>query len=147
MLKNITKFTVHGVAVPKGSTKAFPFQRKNGTLGAATTNANPKTKDWQELISWASQDQRKGKEIIDGAVVIHVHFFFKRPKSVTAKKRPLMIVKPDLDKLQRAIGDALEGVLYTGDSRVIEWKSRKDYDINPRVEIMVAEEVFDSEEG
>jgi Holliday junction resolvase RusA-like endonuclease len=36
-------------------------------------------------------------------------------------------VKPDLDKLQRVIGDALEGVLLTNDSRIIEWQCSKVY--------------------
>ena len=60
-------FQVVGVAIPKGSTKAFGYYAKNKKTGAlllnthgkpillaSTSNANPKTKGWQQLVAEAA---------------------------------------------------------------------------------------------
>jgi Holliday junction resolvase RusA-like endonuclease len=52
-------------------------------------------------------------------------FQFVRPKS--AKNRPLMVVKPDLDKLVRGVCDALTGVIYHDDAQVVEIIASKRY--------------------
>ena len=143
-------FTVLGVSVPKGSTKAFPFMGKDGRPRASTTAANPKTKDWQQMIGLEARRHHQGG-IIDRAVSVKVLFVFVRPKSVSKKKRPSMTVKPDLDKLQRCVGDALKGVLYTEDALVTHWDTHKMYGDYPRVEITVREvppdEERDADEG
>jgi hypothetical protein len=61
------EFRVIGVAIPKGSTKAFGYYAKNKQTGAllrnphgkpillaSTSNANPKTKGWQQLVADAA---------------------------------------------------------------------------------------------
>jgi len=126
-------FTVYGEAKPKGSTRAFVV---NGR--AITTTANPKTKEWQQLVSLAVQDNRPEK-LYDGAVSVDLKFYIYRPKSVSEKKRPHPTVKPDIDKLVRAILDALKGKIYTEDARVCGVCASKDYGDPPRVEIQVRE--------
>jgi Holliday junction resolvase RusA-like endonuclease len=54
------------------------------------------------------------------AVKISLHFVFLRPESVKAHKRPYPVVKPDIDKLMRAVLDSLTGVVYVDDSQVVE---------------------------
>lgn len=44
----------------------------------------------------------------EGAVVARMVFSFQRPRSSTPKKRPYMTVAPDIDKLARGVGDALQ---------------------------------------
>ena len=63
----------------------------------------------------------------DGYVTMTMLFTFVRPKSVKAKKRPDMTVKPDLDKLCRTVLDALTGVAYKDDSQVIGIIANKRY--------------------
>ncbi len=125
-------FTVYGNPVPKGSTKAFVV---NGR--ACTTNANPKTKAWQGLISSEAQRHRPD-ELYDGAVGISLLFYFQRPASVSEKKRPHMTVKPDSDKLIRSALDGLTGIIFTDDARVTHIIASKHYG-TPRVEITVWE--------
>jgi len=125
--------TVYGEAKPKGSTRAFVVNGK-----AITTTDNPNTKEWQRLVADAAQFFRPEK-LYDGAVAVHLEFYFYRPKSVSAKKRPNPTVKPDLDKLVRSILDALKGVIYTEDARVCSVVASKHYADPPRVEIEVGE--------
>ena len=56
-------------------------------------------------------------------------FYLDRPSSVSKGKRPYPIVPPDTDKLLRAVGDSLSGVVYEDDSqiiRVLAWKTYAD---------------------
>ena len=129
---NTYSFIVYGEAIPKGSTRAFVVNGK-----AVTTNANKRTKDWQTLVSMAAQERKPDKPIV-GAVDILLNFYLPRPKSVSEKKRPLPIVKPDIDKLIRCILDALTGIYFTDDAQVCEVRALKRYGDTPRVEIFVA---------
>ncbi len=126
-------FTVYGKAETKGSTRAFVVGGK-----AITTNDNPKTKAWQTLVAWEAQANRPG-EIIQGAVVVRLRFFFLRPKSVSVKKGPHMTVKPDIDKVTRAALDGLKGIIYSDDAVVTKLDVEKDYGDPPRVEIEIEE--------
>ena len=64
-------------------------------------------------------------------------FYFSRPKSVSYKKRPDHTVKPDIDKLIRAVLDALTGIFYADDAQVDELYVTKMYGDPPRVEVEV----------
>jgi Holliday junction resolvase RusA-like endonuclease len=51
--------------------------------------------------------------------------------------------RPDLDKLIRAVGDALTGVLWTDDAQIVTWSTGKGYvDSDPcmRLSVMIVEE-------
>ena len=126
------RFVVYGEAKPKGSTRAFVVNNK-----AITTTANPNAKEWQHLVATSAQQYRPAGGPYEGAVAVLVRFFFLRPKSVSEKKRPHHTVKPDLDKLVRNIGDALKGVIYAEDARIVSITATKGYDSVPRVEIQV----------
>ena len=132
-MTNTYSFIVYGEAIPKGSTRAFVVNGK-----AITTNANKRTKDWQTLVSMAAQEKKPDKPI-GGAVDILLNFYLPRPKSVSEKKRPLPIVKPDLDKLLRCLLDALTGIYFLDDAQVCDIKTSKRYGETPRVEIFVQE--------
>ena len=118
------EFTVLGVPVPKGSTRAFAMMR-NGKPFAVTTAANPKTKSWQSEVTVMAQAHAPAEGPWDGPVQLSVNFLMPRPKTL-AKKVQHHIKKPDLDKLLRLIKDALKGVIYKDDSQVVEvWASKK----------------------
>lgn len=74
----------------------------------------------------------------DEPVEVRATFVLPRPKR---PRFPVPGVKPDTDKLQRNLGDALEvaGIL-RDDSRIVEWHVRKIYaqpDQAPRVTVEV----------
>lgn len=127
------EFTVFGQPVAKGSTRSFPLMRDGKpVLGAGgrpvtiTTNDNPKTKEWQLLISTAAQEHRP-EPLYDGPVHVEMIFYIQRPESISVKKRPMPIVKPDIDKLIRACLDGLKGIIYTDDAKVVSLKAEKHY--------------------
>ena len=59
--------------------------------------------------------------------MISLTFNILRPKSVSSKKRPEVTVKPDLDKLTRAVIDAMTGIMYDDDCQVIHILAKKQY--------------------
>lgn len=118
---------VPGVPIPKGSTKAFPFKRKNGKMGVAVTNANDKTKPWQEAITAiAKKELAWNGAVWTGAVSLTALFCLPRPKS-RSTRTALHTTRPDLDKLARSVGDALTGVAYVDDSQIVGWLLTKAY--------------------
>ncbi len=109
-------FVVPGDPLPKGSTRAFVIAGR-----ARTTSATKGLKEWENRVVLFLPAARP---YFHGAVSLRVHFRLSRPKSV---RRQEHITKPDLDKLARAIGDALTGVCYRDDSQINEAHWRKDY--------------------
>ena len=130
---------IYGDPKPKGSTRAFVV---NGR--AITTTANPKTKDWQLLVSTAVQTHRPEKPYSD-SVCVSLKFVFTRPKSVSVKKRPHHTVKPDLDKLIRSVMDGLSGIIYTDDAVVTGIIAMKDYGDAPGVQIDIWEGNYEAD--
>ena len=63
-------------------------------------------------------------EILDEALSVELHFKLPKPKTV---KRDFPNVEPDLDKLIRTVLDALTGVVFKNDSRVVHINAVKSY--------------------
>ena len=120
-MSEFMRFEVFGVAQPQGSSRAF-VNKKTGR--AIVTSSNPNLKDWRNLISVAAREEMKGLPPLDGAVEVEAVFWLPRPKSV---KRENPTVKPDLDKLTRALLDGLTNVIYRDDAQVIRAITSKRY--------------------
>ena len=106
---------VPGTPEPKGSTKSFAT--KTGKV--VTTNDNPDTKPWQATVA-SFVRQEIGSAIVypEGAVRIDLTFVMPRRSAEPKRFTPPHTRKPDLDKLVRAILDALSGLIYTDDNQV-----------------------------
>jgi len=139
MSEHAVSFTVLGIAQPKGSTKSFGFIRKNKAtgqpiigrngkpvIGTTTTSDNPGVKGWEAAVRAAAQQQCGGVFFDDAAVRIGMVFLLPRPVSLP-KRITHHTKRPDLDKLARAVKDALKGVLWKDDSQVIDLVARKGY--------------------
>ncbi|MDO4630856.1 MAG: RusA family crossover junction endodeoxyribonuclease [Corynebacterium sp.] len=60
------------------------------------------------------------------ALHVSVEFVMPRPKRLRGKPTPPHISPPDLDKLQRAVGDALtQAEIIADDSQIISWLATK----------------------
>jgi Holliday junction resolvase RusA-like endonuclease len=134
MPKLVLEFTVFGDAVPQGSMSNFG-------KGRVTHSKREKLMDWRRTIQVALQ--MKGYNfrdaLIKGPVAIRALFYANRPTSVP-KKAVYKHTAPDLDKLQRALGDALEGTVLQNDSIVACWHCWKLYtDGASRVEVEIWE--------
>ena len=140
------EFVVYGTPIPQGSTKAF---MRPGMRFPVVTADNAKTKPWRQAIVDASREKLAGRAPIEGPVELYVTFYLPRPKS--APKRVTEPAKlPDLDKLVRAVGDALTAAgVWVDDGQVVLTRARKAFAGGhldragaagvPRAEIRVAE--------
>lgn len=124
-------FRVYGVPQTKGSTRSF-VRKVRGQLRAITTSDNPSLAKWEQLVKFEAQTALRQAKLtacpfFDGPVVVEGAFGLLRPPSVSAKKRPFPIVKPDVDKLLRAAIDPLIGVFFRDDCQVVKVIAVKKY--------------------
>lgn len=124
--------TIYGTPQPQGSTTTYRSRGRN-----VTTSANPRLKAWRHTVSY-SLLQEFGR--YDGGkadpLSVSLSFLLKRPKSAP-KSRTEPVVRPDLDKLVRAILDAGSRVLWHDDSQVVCITARKLYGDQEGVSIRV----------
>ena len=114
-------FFARGRPLSKGSYRAVPIK---GTGKARLVPGNSRAlKRWTDEIVAAFTAGVLPLPSED-PVVIDITFLMPRPKR---KPRPFMAVRPDLDKLCRAVLDALTGVAYADDAQVVELSARKRY--------------------
>ena len=103
-------------------------------------DSNKNLKPWRQQLADCAMKAcaDSGGEIISKptAVRVIVCFFLAKPASVP-KNRLLPTVKPDADKLLRAVKDALKGTIYEDDSQVTDVVVGKRYGIPERAEIQV----------
>lgn len=113
------EFFVPGVPVPKGSMKGFVV----GKRALITEGNKARVRPWMSSIGLAARDA--GAVPLEGPVWLSLVFCMPRPKSHAGAKglRPSAPrapnVKPDIDKLTRAVLDALTGILYGDDAQVV----------------------------
>lgn len=137
----LVEFEVYGQPQPKGSTRAFA-RLVRGRPVAAVTSDNRNLKTWAALVADVAQKHAKGTFFAAGEpVYVLLRFAVQRPQSLP--KRVLQPTKkPDLDKLARAILDALTGTIVHDDAQVVDLRCVKRYaafDEPPSVYVQVAE--------
>ena len=112
---------IPGTPIPQGS--------KSATRTGVMYEANPKLRPWRQtmtthLTAWTGT-WFGAWEPYDGPLLVDVTFWMPRPK---CPKYSLPAVKPDADKLCRALGDAMTtSGLITDDARITTWHARKRY--------------------
>lgn len=130
------KFTCYSRPEPQGSSRAFVVKGR-----AIITSANKNLKSFRQQVSIAAITvMNEGKhELIPKKIPVDltVTFFFKRPASKS--KNAFMVVRPDLDKILRAIGDSLTGICFDDDSQITDVCASKRYGDPERTEIEVWE--------
>jgi len=134
-------FTVYMRAEPQGSSKAFVIP---GTNRASVTSANPKMKPFRSEVTrmaMATMSEFGYNEPLcdkKTAVEVAIQFNFIKPASVP-KSRVRPVVKPDIDKLIRAILDGLTGVAFKDDAQVVKVIASKNYDSKESVVVTVCD--------
>lgn len=132
-------FVVYGEAQPQGSARAFV---PKGWNRAVVTSDNPNLKNWRQLVAEAANralGNRPTAELFLEGVRLTIAFYLPRPKSLP-KRQTAHTKKPDIDKLVRAICDALSQLVFRDDSQVCELVTAKHYAAEgqpPHVEIRV----------
>jgi crossover junction endodeoxyribonuclease RusA len=110
---------VPGQAAPQGSKRHVG----RGVLLESSKAVAP----WRTTVAWHAS-QAYGGPVLDGALAVRIEFVMRRPLSLPKRKAtPPHIKKPDVDKLARAVLDALTGIVWRDDSQVIDMHPTKRY--------------------
>lgn len=111
-------FNVEGTAASQGSKKAFIV---GGKVNLVEMSKNLPA--WRALVTRAAM-RAWNRPALDCPVSVQATFRIPKPKSTKFTGYPAG--PPDTDKLQRAVGDALQaaGVL-SNDSRIVHWDASK----------------------
>ena len=123
------EFRADGVPVPQGSMKVI-----NGRVLHSQGSA---LAVWRSTIGFHAK--LAGAKPSEGAMEIQMVFIMPKPKTV---KRAYPTVAPDLDKLVRAVLDALTGICYLDDSQVTDIRASKVYGSSAGVEIRLTQKYF-----
>jgi len=113
------EFRVDGTPKPQGSKRAFVNPK---TKRAIIVDDNKvELRDWRTDVKLMARKAMRDHPMIvqPSAVVLGVAFVMPRPLSTPKSRTPPAIKKPDIDKLLRAIMDALSGTVYQDDAQVI----------------------------
>ena len=125
-------FFVAGVPVPQGSKTAFVVGKR-----AVLTDANKdKLRPWRAEVTRVAGEAWAGRESLAGAVSVEVRFVFERPKTV---KRDTPHVKPDIDKLLRALFDGVtDAKVWVDDAQVVRVNATKVYGAVAGVDVSIS---------
>lgn len=145
MTREVLRLFVRGEAQSQGSMQT----RGNATVDLVTGAIGVKT--WARhkptLIEWRYAVAVEARRALPRAFVplpkataveLRVCFVFSRPPSLR-KRMWAKVTAPDLDKLVRAIGDALTEIVWTDDSQIVQIVARKEYGARPGALIVVNE--------
>lgn len=137
-------FTVNGIAAPQGSKNAIPIKNRAGTIvGTNVVESSKRVGPWRKRIAAAGEVAmyRYRAKPFAGAVRVHLRFVLPRPKATPAVTPPAIKKNGDIDKLARAVLDALTGPVLVDDCLVVELRCLKriaEKGEEPRVIVTVA---------
>lgn len=126
---------VPGDPQPQGSHRAYPVRRKDGSMGVAVAHDAQRLRDWRAVVAVCASRQIAAP--LAGPIWLEVTFELTRPRGHFGSGRnadrlrrsaPVWhVTRPDLDKLTRAICDALTGIAWRDDSQVVAIRAQKLY--------------------
>lgn len=137
------RFFVPGLPVTQGSMRSFAHPN---TGKIVTLPDKPALVPWRHTVAAAAHVA--GARPTDAAVYLWLSFRLPRPRSHAGKRGlrgsaphfPISQRCGDIDKLERAVLDALTGVAWHDDGQVVQVAKRKTYateDDPPGVEIVI----------
>ena len=150
--KHLCEFCVDVEPIPQGSKTAFVTKKgKAVVVEGRNAEGRERFNTWRQDVQQAAHKAREemGFELQeDQAIQVVIFFYFDRPKSVSVKKRPSHTVAPDVDKLVRAVFDALTGIIFKDDAQVVNVSAYKAYcegDLSPgaRIKLDVVVPIYD----
>jgi crossover junction endodeoxyribonuclease RusA len=116
------RFTVYGVAQPQGNKSGFVNKKTGGVVmrEGSSGKARDTFKDWRGAVADAARAWQADHEsaLLDEPVRLEAEFYLPRPAA--NPWRLWQRGRPDVDKLARAILDALTGIVFVDDGRVVE---------------------------
>lgn len=137
----LVRFSVTGRAEPRGSKTIG--RTKSGM--SFIRDDNPRSKDWMRTVANAAKVAmaERDAEVTDAPCVLVVTIFRPRPaghwnkSGLSQSADAFPSTKPDLTKCVRGIEDALNEIVWTDDSRVVEQRTKKRFGEHEEVQIEV----------
>lgn len=137
-----TMFEVAGEPVPQGSKQAYVVKGRAVVTERGRATLGP----WRAQIAAVALEHLS--EPLEGPVSVCLAFTFGRPKKhyrtgrhageLLSTAPSLHTTRPDVDKLARAVLDALTGIAFRDDGQVAELSARKTFGGRPGVRITIA---------
>lgn len=144
----IVHFHVPGQPVGKGR----PRIGKVGNHARMFTPA--KTVSYEGLVAHAAHIAMAGAALLRGPVEVRMSIWCQVPASWSLKKQRAAMsglihptTKPDIDNVEKAIFDALNGVVWGDDVQVVDVVKRKRYGPTPGVDVRVLPMVEQQEQA
>jgi Holliday junction resolvase RusA-like endonuclease len=119
---------VLGIPAPKGSSRAISIGGHARLIASSSDTNARKQRAWVKAIQTAARC-----EVVSGPVWVQITFRLPRPAGHYGKRglrasAPLHpLVHPDIDKLARTTLDALTGLAFEDDSRIVSLHVQKLY--------------------
>jgi Holliday junction resolvase RusA-like endonuclease len=155
--KEILNVWVPGIPRPGGSKLASVVFNRAGQIVRTKTGrplvtvrdmGGENTRNWRAVVADCVGQAWAGRPLLDEPIKIKHYFMFPRPAShygigrnsgaLKAGAPPYPAVAPDYGKLARSTDDAMTGVLYKDDSRIVIASTGKFYGDKPGCTIEVA---------
>ena len=126
-------FHVAGLPQTKGSLRQWHRHRADGNcLLGISEQGGPRLGEWRALVATAAKRAMRQAPPLDGPIAVELTFIFPRPKKQAPEVADCPYVwgnrRWDLDKLQRAIFDAMtDAAVWNDDSQVAHVMAEKRY--------------------
>jgi crossover junction endodeoxyribonuclease RusA len=137
----VLAITVPGRAAPQGSKRHVG----RGVMIESSKNVQP----FRALVSMlaANAIRKTGRPVPTGPIIVYVRVEFARPKSHIGKSGLALASAPsfpghnlgDIDKIGRAVLDALTGIAFKDDSQVVELSCAKAWSDRDQTHVAVSE--------
>lgn len=142
------EFVALGRPATAGSKRGIPIRMKTGkTFVAMKDDSGDRGTSWRGAVASAARDAMQSPELLSGPLRIEIRFYRARPKShyrtgkFSHELKPdapyWPTTAPDVDKMSRAIFDALKGVVYGDDAQIVVKEAVKRYGTPERAEVKV----------
>jgi Holliday junction resolvase RusA-like endonuclease len=127
-------FVVRGEPIPQGSKVALPIRGQKGGRPIVVNDNEKVLKPWRKAVAAAAAAaveyaRSGGAEFpVDGPLLVDVVFTMPKPQGAPKTRITYPAVRPDVDKLLRAILDSLDSAdVFVDDGRVVRAVATKAY--------------------
>jgi len=126
---DVVTFNVVGTPSTQGSMRAFMAGGKPVVAQGGSAASRAALSSWREAVAAEARAVFAGAEVLRCPVQVRLNFRLLRPASApkTTRTWPINARSGDVDKLARAVLDAITGVLVADDSQVIGLVVSKDW--------------------
>jgi Holliday junction resolvase RusA-like endonuclease len=135
----VVTFEVEGNPIPKSR----PRFARRGQFVQTYTDA--KTIDYETQVAMKARQAIGASEPLQGALTVFLYLRYEVPPSYSKKRKEACLrgveypKKIDIDNVYKSITDAMNGIVYTDDSQIVEAHITKVYAETAGANVMVQE--------